>query len=858
MAKFGLFTRADAHAAAKTKSPRGGMSLESLHRLGVKVVRNMNPLARTPDMPPSGDSSPSIYVLGEAPDFDEDSAGRAAAGKAGRLLRSLLPKSGVRYNFCCRTLPPKDRAPNWTELECFRPSVVEDIERTKPALILAVGYLASEWLCPVNKQIASMRGRRLAVKVGSHACWAFPIMQPSFVLKVQDNDRMKPPGPALRQVLESDVAKAITLSSAAAPVIIDEAWCRRSIKVVDTPDDAVRALRWLKANGGRVMGGDLETNHLRPYVPGAKILTMAFGDKERVYSFPFAHPEADWSNKSRARVAEALKELLLTDRHFVFHNLSFDLEWLVWLFGERLAHSCLWDDTMQQAYVLDSREKCHSLDFLSITKLGLRLKAISGVDRKQLEHTKLSKVLDYNGLDVPSMLELFRRQKRELKQQSGLMESYEIHQLRKVPAIVLAQSRGFPVSQRRVAKLIKEFSRKLKDTEAAISAAPEVKKFNRMFGTFNPGAPDQVAVMFRDLLKRSEGSRRSGEYSTDESVLKAIGTPLALSIIDYRQFSNKMLGTYLLPLSREYKKSVVYPDGRVHTNFNSTFTVSGRLSSDDPNLQNYPIRTLVGRQIRRVFVADNDCYLLAVDYGQLEYRVIGWASKDRNVVTSTFEGYDVHMHWAERVARVYPKIVKARHGSLKPEAMKKFRSEIKNQLVFPAFYLAYMESIAKALDGIPERIFSPLFDEFWEYFNGVRSWQDSVKLACVDPGYVATLTGRRRYMPMNLNEAVNHPIQGTGSDIVTDAMALLSFKALEEEKPHLQPLLNIHDDLTFMVPKNKVDEAVADIVEVICEPRFEFINTPIQAEIKLGKDWCNMTEVCKCETPREVLPCPTK
>lgn len=852
MAKFGLFTRADLRSQSRGKTD-GGMSVESLHRLGVRVVKNMNPRAQHPEMPPDGAAKPDIYFLGEAPDREEDAIGKPAAGKAGRMIRAMLPKSGVRFGFCCGTLPPKGRAPNWTELECFRPSVVADIERSKPKVVVASGYLASEWAVSTGKKITQMRGRRVVGKFGEHVCWIVPTLQPAFVLRMRESRQ----GDGIRQVFESDLRLARRLVEEEAPTVITEEWCRKRIEVVETPDDAVRVLTWLRKNGERLIGGDLETNHLRPYVAKASILTMAFGDSKRVFSFPFGHPGAGFSRKSKDRIAAALKELLLSDRRFLFHNLTFDLEWLVWLFGERIAHSVLWEDSMQQAYVLDGREKTHSLDFLCTTKLGLRLKAISGVDRGALESTPLAKVLDYNALDVPSMLELYRRQRRDLKRE-GLQENYEIHQLRKVPAVVLAQKRGFPVSQKRVRRLIREFSKKLKKVEKQIAASPEVKKYARVFGTFNPGAPDQVAVLFRDILKRKEGFKeQGGAYSTDESVMKAIGTPLALSIIDYRQCSNKMLGTYLLPLSASSKTSVIYPDGKTHTNFNTTFTVTGRLSSDNPNLQNYPIRTAIGRRIRRVFVADPGCYLLAVDYGQLEYRVIGWASKDTSIIKSTFEGYDVHMHWATRIAEKYPSIVKKRHGSLKPEAMKKFRSEIKNELVFPAFYLSQVESIAQSLDNMPLAILNPIFDEFWDYFNGVKKWQEIIKRHCREQGYVATLTGRRRYLPMSLNEAVNHPIQGTGSDVVTDAMYLLSYRAQEERKPYLQPLLNIHDDLTFMVPRDKVDAAAADIVETICAPRFDFISTPIQAELKLGRDWCDMSEIGKCETPRSLLPCPT-
>jgi len=180
---------------------------------------------------------------------------------------------------------------------------------------------------------------------------------------------------------------------------------------------------------------------------------------------------------------------------------------------------------------------------------------------------------------------------------------------------------------------------------------------------------------------------------------------------------------------------------------------------------------------------------------------------------------------------------------LDESAIKAFRSEVKNQMVFPACYRAKAGYIARMLD-IPYKVFSPLFEDFWRTASGVRRWQAKMVRAYKKSGYVESPIGRRRRAPLTENEIVNHPIQSFASDIVVDAMSRLSRIAQEDDKPWLQPVLNIHDDLTFLFPDSELENA-ADrvIVEMLDIPFFDIFNVPVSVEAEMGPNWYEMETV---------------
>lgn len=259
---------------------------------------------------------------------------------------------------------------------------------------------------------------------------------------------------------------------------------------------------------------------------------------------------------------------------------------------------------------------------------------------------------------------------------------------------------------------------------------------------------------------------------------------------------------------------------------------------DRPNMQNFPKRGDESKEVRKQIIAPPGCVILAFDYGQIEARVIAMFTKDKVFCKALWENHDVHMEWAEKLSRAYPERVGGKKNFTDKKVMKSFRTDIKNQWTFPLFFGARMESAANYLN-IPISVITPLYDEFWETFSGVKLWQEKVQEFYQKHGYVECLTGRRRRGPLSLNQIINTPVQGTAAEIVMDAMSRLS----EMQDWELQPEINIHDDLTFCrVPVKKVDIIAEKIIDVMIHVPFDWVNVPISIEMSIGDNWLDMVD----------------
>jgi DNA polymerase I-like protein with 3'-5' exonuclease and polymerase domains len=225
--------------------------------------------------------------------------------------------------------------------------------------------------------------------------------------------------------------------------------------------------------------------------------------------------------------------------------------------------------------------------------------------------------------------------------------------------------------------------------------------------------------------------------------------------------------------------------------------------------------------------------IVAFDYGQIEARVIAMFTRDRVFCKALWENYDIHMEWAERLARAYPARIGGKQNLTDKKVMKDFRTDIKNQWTFPLFFGARLESAAEYLK-IPEETLRPHYNEFWRTFSGVKGWQERLLESYRKIGYVECLTGRRRRGPLTLNQVINSPVQGSAAEIVLDGMSRLS----EAGDSELQPEINIHDDLTYCrVPIKRVDDIAEKVISAMLSPPFDFINVPITVEMSVGQNW---------------------
>lgn len=296
-----------------------GVSTDFLHRHGCAVcpLKAEHAMLRHPDMKPYGTKKPVIYMLGESPGADEDKLGRPFVGKAGRVLRMRIPErwdDRLRWNNVVRTRPPGNRNPTAVEVECCRPSVSADIEQTQPEAIFGFGNIPLEWVMG-QQGITKWSGLRFPVKIGSHTCWFYPMIHPSYIARTRrfDPRSAKEYGSDIEFQFAKDLERAFKEVDAGLPE-----------PVVHTVDDAMEDVEWVTGKKGDLervvdylrsiyddplVGFDYECNGPRPYRAGMKIMSVGLSSEEHgSLSFPLYHPEAQWDEADLTIIEEELEE----------------------------------------------------------------------------------------------------------------------------------------------------------------------------------------------------------------------------------------------------------------------------------------------------------------------------------------------------------------------------------------------------------------------------------------------------------------------------------------------------------------------------------------------------------------------
>jgi len=349
---------------------------------------------------------------------------------------------------------------------------------------------------------------------------------------------------------------------------------------------------------------------------------------------------------------------------------------------------------------------------------------------------------------------------------------------------------------------------------------------------FNINSTQQLAGVLFEELKLAKNKRTKTGYSTDSTVLEDLrGThPIVDLLLEYRQLV-KLKSTYVdtLPLLINEKT------GRVHTSYNQTVAATGRLSSSDPNLQNIPIRTDIGRMVRRAFIAQGNKVLLSADYSQIELRILAHFSHDPALLAAFRADEDIH---AATAAAVY--------GVPLAEVTKDMRRVAKT-INFGVAYGVSGYGLAQNT-GLPQTEATRLIEEYFARYPGIKTYVEETQRQAHRDGYVSTLLGRRRYLPelkaqnrvlVSSGErmAINMPIQGTAADIIKIAMVRLQ-KTMRERKLRSKMILQVHDELVFECEPHELD-ALKPLVKDLMETALPMI-IPVKVDLKAGKNWDEM------------------
>ena len=887
------FFFAEDQEAPKSKSGRKQLTVETLHSMGCKAC----PLDKLkgllhPKMKATGADRPLVMILGEAPGKTEDKLGKQFVGESGQLLRPNIPEKyedQIRWQNTINCSPPSNKTPAQAEVECCRPRLIADIELTRPRAIFGLGGVSLNWAVG-EEGITKWRGRYFPIKVGNHTCWFFPTFHPSYLLRRQRVNKRTG-----RKMLSED----------------EKVWQRdlkRAFKLVEKlPDAEVVASEEIEEGVSYVTGEggwqdvdrvkealahfaelpdcafDYETasdergsqRQTRPYGKGARILSVAVGTKDEAFAFPLHHREAGWTEKQRKAVIDAWTAFLATPNIKIAQNLFFELEWSIYFWGLKMARISKCEDTMAQAYVLDSRKGMLSLDTLILLHFGFHLKAISKVNLTALDQEPIEKVLRYNALDAKWEHALKTKQ-RQLLRDEGLEELY-YDQLRRIPTMALKSHFGMLIDFNEVIAFDKKYSAQIKALRKWFVNSKTVAAFEKKFERkFRPGSDKDVLDVLRGILNRNEcrveDLDNPGQYkwSSKDEVLGQIPLNFARKLREYRAVTGNK-SKYIDPLlPKGYKPALVadkpvdvgkciWPDGRTHAVIQTLLLVTRRTSCTYPNEQFWPKRDDDYKDLRREFIAPtddvwrtvvknfgytvdrridpDDCWFIPIDQGQIEARVAGMASKDRVYCTYLWDRNDIHMEWTKRLAYAYPRRIGGKEYLKDAAALKKFRTDVKNQWTFPLIFGASVPSVAKYLH-MPVDIIGEQVDDFWEMLPGLKGWQDTTIGGYNCNGYVETLTGWRRYAPISKNQLINTPIQGSASDITISAMNRLSEAAQEMDLWQFQARLEVHDELGFWIPKKTFDRDLEFIADAMLECRhYPWINVPLCIEVSKGPNW---------------------
>lgn len=831
-------------------------SLESLHRLQCKVC----PLAdvrgnKHPHMEPTGSTKPVVYMLGEAPGEIEDEENEQFIGDSGQLLRAHVSKNWqdrIRWNNTVRTRPPKNRTPTEREIECCRPSVAKDIAMHKPAAVFGFGAIPLSWV-GIKGSIGDWRGRRTPVNIGGYECWYYAFHHPAYLLRLRKHHgRPSQIGSEIERAFVFDLKRAFAeVESLPDAVVHDEEMVRHGVEIITGGNGDLDRLRkllaWAKKQ--KLVGVDYETQGLRPYQENARILTIAVGSKDLSFAFALHHDEAKWKPHELKIVEELWVDFLLSDVLKVVHQLAFEQEWSAVIWGNKVLRSGFWGDTISQASIIDERKGEQkqkgrggplSLDFLVRQHFGINLKSLSNLNRDHLEREPLEAVLKYNAPDAKYHCLLFLAQ-QEILERIDQAKQYSM-MLRRVPTCVETQIKGVPILHSESKRLAKKYMDIIEPTLDEIQSMKEVKQFIKLSGhDFNPESNKHVTKLLRDYMKRREGIRDGGKYSVDEDTLKAINHPLCGLLLKLRK-ARKKYSTYVY-------QDAIWPDGLLHAQFQTVFHEARRLSCVEPNLQNMPKRDEGSREVRRQIKAPKGQVVASFDYGQIQARGIAMTSKDKSFVKALWERFDVHQYWAERLAHAYPSRIGGKQNLKDKKVIKKFRSDVKNQWTFPLFFGASLERVCEALD-MPEMYVKPELRGFQKMFEGVFEWQEEMVKFYQENGYVEDLAGFRRHAPLTRNQIFNTPIQSLEGVIVMDGMNRLSEYADEQNDDFYQPNIQIHDDLTFFLNADELDDYADKIITEMLKVPFKFVNVPITVELSIGPDMFAMEEIMSASSDK--------
>ncbi len=566
---------------------------------------------------------------------------------------------------------------------------------------------------------------------------------------------------------------------------------------------------------------DVETTSLRPMEAALVGIALSPAPGEAYY-LPVGHQVEGGTNLPLALVRERLGRALGDPAlPKIAHNGNYDM---IVLAEHGIDLAPLATDTMIAAWLMG--DKSLGLKALAFNRMGIEMTTITeliGTGAKQIsmDRVPVHQVSPYACADADMTARLRVALEAGLREQ-GLWNLFTEVEMPLVPVLVQMERWGVAVDTSVLGAMGRDLSARLSELEQAIYAD--------VGHEFNINSTRQLGQVLFDELRLPHGRRTSTGYSTDQRVLENLrgAHPVIDQVLEYRQLS-KLKSTYLDALPA----LVIEKTGRIHTSFNQTGSATGRISSTDPNLQNIPIRTELGRQIRTAFVTEGGSQMMSADYSQVELRVLADLSRDPGLVEAFLADEDIHAATAATVFGLPRELVGPNHRRI---------AKVVN---FGIVYGLSSFGLTQAIPGMPRVEAQAFIDTYFARYPGIQQYIKRTLQDGVERGYVQTVLGRRRYIPELTHAngqirsaaermAINMPVQGTAADIIKVAMIRL-FEEMRKRGLQSKMMLQVHDELLFEVPPDEVEE-MQRLVPQIMSQAVE-LAVPLKVEVKLGRNW---------------------
>jgi DNA polymerase-1 len=573
---------------------------------------------------------------------------------------------------------------------------------------------------------------------------------------------------------------------------------------------------------------DTECTSLQPFLGELVGISLAI-EPGKAWYIPVGHNEGEQLDKQY--VLDTLRPLFADATIGKYaHHAKFDLEVLL---HAGVAVQGLVFDTLLAAGLLDKPKSLKDLAFAELQlpepMTGIEKLIGKGAKQRSFATVPIEHAAPYAAADADITLRLTLLLQPQVEEHPHVQRVFHEIELPLVPVLVAMEHAGIGLDVPYMRELSKRMRAKMQELEQEI--------YTLAGETFNINSSLQLQdVLFNSLGLPTDGVGKTakGRYSLRAETLEKLrGThDIIALILDYRHLA-KLTSTYV-----DVLPTLVHPQtNRVHTSFNQLGTATGRLASSSPNLQNVPVRTELGNEIRRGFVAAPGCTFIAADYSQIELRILAHITQDPNMVQAFQEGQDIHTTMASYLFQ-------------QPlDAIDKYQRRIAKATVFGIIYGISSFGLAQRTDMTRQQA-QTLIDSFFDQFPGVRDYIDRTLEQGRTSGYVESLAGRRRMMPdlkgsgarrqAAEREAINTPIQATAADMMKRAMIRVA-DTLTKHQLQARMVLQVHDELIFDTPREEVNE-VQRVVRVAME-QVEQLRVPLKVDIEVGDNWEHMQEV---------------